>query len=58
MWRWKKKELFASDINTQDQVQLSSIDIDANSKETQVDTDNTQNKLGETRPDEGNNSLN
>ena len=52
-----KKELFVSDINTQDQVQLSSIDIDANSKENQVDTGNTQNMLGETRPDEGNNSV-
>ena len=50
---------FISDINTQDQVQISSIDTDANSKENQVDTVNTQSKLeSQTRPDEGNNSLN
>ena len=50
---------FISDINTQDQVQISSIDTDANSKENQVATVNTQSKLeSETRPDEGNNSLN
>ena len=50
---------FISDINTQDQVQISSIDTDANSKENQVDTVNTQSKLeSQTRPDEVNNSLN
>ena len=35
---------FVLDINTQDQVQISIIDTDANSKENQVDTANTQNK--------------
>ena len=50
---------FISDINTQDQVQISNTDTDSNSKENQVDVANTQNKLeSETRPDEGNNSLN
>ena len=75
MWIWDKKKGrfckqllraifyitfgFISDINTQDQVQISVIDTDANSKENQVDAANTQNKLeSETRPDEGNNSLN
>ena len=75
MWIWEKKKSrfckqllkaifyitfgFISDINTQDQVQISIRDTDANSKENQVDAANTQNKLeSETRPDEGNNSLN
>ena len=50
---------FISDINTQDQVQTSVIDTDANSKENQVDAANRQNKLkSETRPDEGINLLN
>ena len=50
---------FISDINTHDHVQISIIDTDADSKENQVDAANTQNKLeSETRPDEGNNSLN
>ena len=50
---------FISDINTQDQVQISNTDTDSNSKENQVDVANTQNKLeSETRTDEGNNSLN
>ena len=50
---------FISDINTQDQVQISNTDTDSNSKENQVDVANTQNKLeSETRPDEGSNSLN
>ena len=50
---------FISDINIQDQVQISNTDTDSNSKENQVDVANTQNKLeSETRPDEGNNSLN
>ena len=49
---------FISGINTQDQVKISSIDNDANSRENQVDAANMQNKLeSETRPDEGNNSL-
>ena len=48
---------FISD--TQDQVQISIIDTNANSKENQVDAANTRNKLeSEIRPDEGNNSLN
>ena len=48
---------FISD--TQDQKQISIIDTNANSKENQVDAANTRNKLeSETRPDEGNNSLN
>ena len=43
---------FISDITTQDQVQISIIDTDANSKENQVDAANKQNKLkSETRPD-------
>ena len=42
---------FISDINTQDKVKISSIDTDANSRESQVDAANTQNKLeSETRP--------
>ena len=50
---------FISDINAQGQVQISNTDTDSNSKENQVDVANTQNKLeSETRPDEGNNSLN
>ena len=50
---------FIADMNTQDQVQISSIDTDANSRENQADAANTQNKLeSETRPDEANNSLN
>ena len=50
---------FNSDINTQNQVQISTIDTDSNSKENQVNVANTQNKSeSETRPDEGNNSLN
>ena len=50
---------FISDINTQDQVQISNINTDSNSKENQVDVANTQNKLeSETRLDKGNNSLN
>ena len=50
---------FIANINTQDQIQISSIGIDANSNENQVDAVNTQNKLeSETRPDEANNSLN
>ena len=50
---------YISDIYTQDQVQISSIDNDTNLKENQVDAANTQNKLeSETRPDEGNSSLN
>ena len=50
---------FISGISTQDQVQASCIGTDANSKENQVDAANTQNKIEcETRPDEGNNSLN
>ena len=36
---------FLSDINTQDQVQISSMDTDAKSKENQVHAANTQNKL-------------
>ena len=50
---------FISNINTQDQVQISSIDTDANSKENQVDATNTLNKLkSEIRPDGRNNSHN
>ena len=46
-------------MNTQDQVQMSNIDTDSNSKENQANVTNTQNKLeSETRVDEGNNSLN
>ena len=45
---------FISHVNTQDQVQISSIDTDANSKENQVHAASTQNKLeSETRHDEG-----
>ena len=36
---------FISDIDTQDQVQISSIDTGANSKENQVNAGNMQNKL-------------
>ena len=51
--------MFVSDVNTQYQVQISSIDTNANLKENQVDAANTQNKLGsETRPDEADNSVN
>ena len=40
-------------------MQISSIDNDTNLKENQVDAASTQNKLeSETRPDEGNSSLN
>ena len=50
---------FISDFNTQDQVQISNIDTDANSKENKVNAADTQSKLeSEARPDEGNNSLN
>ena len=50
---------FISDINIQDQVQISIIDTDTNSKTNQVDAANTQNKFeSETRRDGGNNSLN
>ena len=46
-------------INTQDVVQISIIDTDANSRENQVDAANTYNKLeSETRTDQGGNSLN
>ena len=37
-------------MNTQDQVQISSRDTDANSKENQVDSAKTKNKLKK-RPD-------
>ena len=74
MWSWEKKRAdsandfqelffcitfgFISDINIQDQVQISGIDADANSKENQLDASNTQKKLeSKTRPDEGNNWL-
>ena len=46
-------------MNKQDQLQISNIDTDSNSKQNQVDVANTQNKLeSETRPGEGNNPLN
>ena len=46
-------------MNTQDQVQISSRDTDANSKENQVDSANTKNKtVKEARSDENNNFLN
>ena len=41
---------FISDMNTHDQVQISSRDTDANSKENQVDSAKTKNKLKK-RPD-------
>ena len=41
---------FISDINTQDQAQISIMDTNANLKQNQVDAANTQNKLeSETR---------
>ena len=50
---------FISDINPQDQVKISSIDTDANSKENQIDAANKQKMLEiETRTNEGNHSLN
>ena len=64
LWIWEKKRVdsafgFISDFNTQDQVQISNIDTDANSKENKVNAADTQSKLeSEARPDECNNSLN